>query len=230
MEAHSVPSLEWADFLDQFVWEQGEHVSIVGPTKSGKTTLALAILERRKHVAVFGTKPKDSTLSQLMQSGYRRMQEWAPRPREQRVLLWPRLTRAEDWRAARPIYEHALAKIYEAGGWCVYVDEARVICDERRPFLGLAPYLRLLWTQGRSLSLSIVAGTQRPAWVPPEMFDQAEHVFFFQDADSDNLRKLGGLGGLDARTIRELVPSLDRHEVLYVNTRDRTLIRTKVAA
>lgn len=229
-ESPAVPSLAWAEFLAQFRWEQGEHVSFVGPTKSGKTTLALALLPLRRNVAVLGTKPRDATLAQLANGGgYRRMPDWTPRPHERRVLLWPRLTRAMDWRSARPIYEHALASIYEEGGWCVYVDEARVICDERRPFLGLAPYLRLLWTQGRSLGLSIVAGTQRPAWVPPEMFDQAEHVFFFQDADSDNLRKLGGLGGLDARTIREAVPNLNRHELLYVNTRDRQLIRTKVA-
>lgn len=224
-----VESLGWADFRSSFDWRQGEHVSILGPTKGGKTTLALALVPHREHVAVLGTKPRDPALAELVRKhGYRRMQEWAPRPGERRVLLWPRLTKADDWRSARPVYEHALSRIYESGGWCLYADEARVLCDERRPFLGLAPYMRLLWTQGRSLGVSIVAGTQRPAWVPPEMFDQAEHVFMFQDADADNVRKLGGFGGLDARTIRDTVPALGEHEALYVNTRDRRLVRTTV--
>lgn len=225
----SVQSLGWADFRERLDWRQGEHVSILGPTNGGKTTLAFELLPLRRHVAVLGTKPRDKALTQLVRErGYRRMQEWAPRPGEQHVLLWPKLHRADDWRTSRPVYEHALARIYETGGWCLYVDEARVVCDERRPFLGLAPYMRLLWTQARSLNVSIVAGTQRPAWVPPEMFDQAEHVFMFQDADADNVRKLGGFGGLDARLIRDTVPDLAEHELLYVNTRDRILARTKV--
>lgn len=224
----SVESLGWGDFLERFDWRQGEHVSILGPTKGGKTTLALALLPRRSHVAVLGTKPRDPTLNQLIRDGYRRIQEWTPRPNERRVLLWPRLTQVNDWRTARPVYEHALASIYRRGGWCIYVDEARVVCDERRPFLGLAPYMRLLWTQARALNVSIVAGTQRPAWVPPEMFDQAEHVFFFQQADHDSVRKASGFGGLDARAIRDTIPALGEHEFLYANTRDRALIRSKV--
>lgn len=224
-----VESLGWSDFRDSMDWRQGEHVSILGPTKGGKTTLALALVPARLHVAVLGTKPRDPALADLVRNhGYRRMQEWAPRPGERRVLLWPRLTKADDWRSSRPIFEHALARIYESGGWCVYLDEGRVICDERRPFLGLAPYMRLLWTQGRSLGVSIVAGTQRPAWVPPEMFDQATHLMFFRDGSTENLRTIGGLVGIDAGPVREMVPQLGRNELLYVNPRDGRIARTKV--
>lgn len=219
----------WAEFRESLDWQQGEHVSIVGPTGTGKSVFARALLPMRAYTAVLSTKPKDATLDQLVREhGYRRMAEWAPRPNERRVLLWPRLTKVDQWREARPTYQRALERIYTAGNWSVCLDEARVVCDERRPFLGLAPFMRLLWTQGRSLGVSIVAGTQRPAWVPPEMFDQATHLVFFKDGSANNLKTIGGLVGLDDRTIREGVPALDKHELLYVNPRSGVIARTRV--
>lgn len=219
----------WRDFLDALDWRQGQHVSIVGPTGSGKSVFARALLPLRDYTAVVATKPRDSTLDALAREhGYRRMRDWSPRPGERRVLLWPRLTKTDQWRAARPVYEEALRRVYQAGNWALCLDEARVVCDERRPFLGLAPYMRLLWTQGRALGVSIVAGTQRPAWVPPEMFDQADHLVFFRDGSANNLKTIGGLVGLDDRDIRQGVPALDAHELLYVNPREGRIVRTRV--
>lgn len=223
------PITPWPEFRESLDWQQGEHVSIVGPTGSGKSTFQLALLPRRTYSAVIATKPRDSTLDGLVRDhGYRRMREWEPRPNERHVLLWPRLSKVESWRDARPTYQRALERIYTAGNWSITLDEARVVCDERRPFLGLAPYMRLLWTQGRSLGVSIVAGTQRPAWVPPEMFDQATHLVFFRDGNANNLKTIGGLVGLDDRTIRDGVPALDAHELLYVNPRTGRIARTRV--
>ncbi len=222
-----VSRVTWPEFDRALRWEQGEHVSLIGPTGCGKTELSLALLPRRTYVAALATKPRDDVLDRLVRSReWRRTETWSPRPNERRIVVWPRLRQVAEWRDAKPVYEAALAGIYRAGAWCVFLDEARVICDERRPFLGLAPHLRLLWTQGRSLGVSVIAATQRPAWVPPEMYDQATHLFFFRDQDQDNLRKISGLGGVDARTIRETVPGLGKHEVMYVNARTGRMART----
>lgn len=219
----------WSEFISSLDWQQGEHVSIVGPTGSGKSTLALALLPRRSYTAVIAAKPRDATLDGLVRDhGYRRMLEWGPRPGEQRVLLWPRLSRPDQWRDARPIYEQALDRVYRHGNWALYLDEARVVCDERRPFLALAPYMRLLWTQGRALGVSIVAATQRPAWVPPEMFDQATHLMFFRDGNANNVKSIAGLVGVDEAIVRDGVPQLDPYEVLYVNPREGRVVRTRV--
>src|SRR5690242_7261177 len=71
----------WDQFLaTRFLWRQGEHVSLIGRTGGGKSTLALAITPKRKYVAVLGTKPRDSTLSGLLKNGegWRRMPTWNP--------------------------------------------------------------------------------------------------------------------------------------------------------
>lgn len=55
------PIMEWETFLSEFsepggdfIWRQGEHVTIIGNTSSGKTTLARAILPIRRFVTVSG--------------------------------------------------------------------------------------------------------------------------------------------------------------------------------
>ena len=80
--------------------------------------------------------------------------------------------------------------------------------------------------QGRALDLSLVAGTQRPAWVPLEMYSQATHVFFWRTSDRRDLDRIGGLGAHDPQTIRAVVRNLRKHEALYVNTRTGALVRT----
>lgn len=229
-----VEFVPWQEFLDQrFVWRQGEHVSTIGPTGCGKSTLTRAILPRREYVVVAGTKPRDRTLDEFVREGYVRSTSWPPRRRwwqeqppgwDDRVIVWPRFTGAGSMQEQADTFRAVFEDVFAEGGWCVVVDEVFYMCDE----LKLKSWLTTLWTQGRSMGLSIVAGTQRPAFVPLHMYDQASHLFLFADNDERNLQRVGGLGGLSAVTIRETVAALPRHECLYVNTRDRTLLRTRV--
>lgn len=230
-----VPYVPWEQFLAQWVWNQGEHMSTVGPTGSGKSTLVRALLPRRKYVIVLGTKPRDRVLDKLVRvDGFTRITEWPPPTPpwwrqitagwDDRLILWPPFRHADDRAVQRDVFERALGDVFAEGGWTVVVDEAFYLADE----LGLKRWLTTLWTQGRSNDLSVVAGTQRPAFVPLHMYDQAAHLFFFADNDEVNLRRVGGLGGLSARVVRETVAALPRHQVLYVDTRNRTLLRTRV--
>src|SRR5690606_28106209 len=93
--------------------------------------------------------------------------------------------------------------------------------------LRLEPLLKLIWQQGRSIGLSLVATTQRPVNVPLFMYDQSTHLFFFRDNDEANLRRIGGIGWLNARQIRETVAKIPKHYFLYVNTRDGRMIVSK---
>lgn len=218
----------WSDFLARFRWRQGEHVSLIGPTGAGKTTLALAILPMRNYVTIIATKPRDPVVAEAKRAGYRVMDSWPDHPdfRETpRIVLWPRFTKLADLKRQQRIVHRALGSMFAAGGWTVYVDELAYLTNTLR----LESAVSLLLQQGRSLGLTMVVGTQRPAHVPLLIYDQATHLFLWRDNDEANLKRLGGLGGLDSKVIRRTVAGLALHDVLYVNTRgEGQLLITRV--
>ena len=222
---HNVTELDWSTFLQRFRWRQGEHVSLVGPTGGGKTTLALEILERRRLVCVFANKPKDSTMDRLVKRpGWSKESKFEGySPKKERIVLWPKGTDMENYEQIQSaVYRDALKKIWNIGYYCIFFDEVRYICDN----LKLRRQVELFWQQARALDISVVACTQRPAFVPVLMFDQATHLFFWCDNDDYNLKRIGGLGATNARLIRETVSNLKPHQVLYLNTRTGEMIVT----
>lgn len=233
-ETATVPAHSWSQFLaDDFRWEQGEHLTLIGPTKSGKTTLARQILSLKKWVVAFATKRRDPVLRELAGDGFQRFGEWvdvdadiAPR----RVIAPQVRGRADTIQSQRDrqreVFGEALNRAFRQGGWTLYLDELRYLTD----YLGLAREVEMLWQQGRSEGVTVIGGVQRPRHVPLLAYDQATHLFLFHNGDRSALDRLGEIGGgIEADRVRGAVAALDFHEVLYVNTvPPGRMVRTKV--
>lgn len=222
----AVDRIDWPDFMEAWKWRQGEHVSLVGPTGTGKTTAAIQMLHRRAFVVAIGTKPQDDTLENLRRrEGYTVVDSLPLDARPPRVIVWPRTRRI-----GKPARQHqakvisdTLDRAYQAGGWCVFVDELAYISRS----LGLALPLTDIWQQGRAMGLSLIGTTQRPRFVPLDCYSAATHLFFWRTNDQDDLRRISGLNGADAHAVRTIVERLPRHDVLAVNTRTGSMAITQ---
>lgn len=239
-EVHSIEGIDVVDydtFWDNFNWKQDQHITLIGTTGCGKTTLELDLIEAREYVIFLGTKEEDDTQEQLGPLGFR----IARSPKDisldisHRWVLHPGKMKkpGEKTRDAinrlREFYQEALSYTFEQTSWAVIIDEGRFICD----YLGLKDEVQLLYLQGRSQHNSVVMGTQRPRWVPIEAFDAATHLFFFKDNDLGNIQRISELAGLDRRSVQLAVPQLESTEeeggqFLYYNTRTDVKMISKV--
>ena len=224
--SRDAPRVPWDVFLrDKFVWEQGEHVEIIGPTVQGKTNLLNQLLPLNRYVTVFATKPQDESMNRLVRSGYYPIDRWMnldPKDYPRRVL-WPDARALNSFEKQREIFHDAFARIYREGGWTVALDELWYIDNILRLEMDVKMYL----LQARALGISLLAATQRPFSVPVEVYDQSTHLFFWRDNDERNLQRLSGISYRSADLIRSVVSDLERFQVLYINTRTGEMLRTR---
>lgn len=225
-----VPFVRWERFLDLTRFEQGQHITIVGTTGSGKTVLMRELLKQRSYVAVLGTKNEDRELYEPFEKlGYVVVDEFNPTPpgSESRIIFRPRMGTPDkagrQQQASK--FRAMLFEAFEAGGWTIAVDELWVVAKP----LGLADTLEEFWSQGRSLNLTVVGGTQKPVDIPLLAFDQATHLFLFRNTDRYRIQRMAEFAGTDRQLVAELIPQLPAHEFLYVQTRTGQLLRSKVA-
>lgn len=233
---HAIPVVSYDHFWEQFNWKQDQHITIIGTTGCGKTTLELDLAPEREYVLFLGTKTEDETQEELGPLGFRIAKDvkeisldvshkWVLHPGSKKG----KESVSEFKNRVRPFYEDVLLYAYRSTGWSVIIDEGRFICD----YLGLKDTVQLLYLQGRSQYNSVVMGTQRPSWVPLEAFDAATHLFFFKDNDLRNIGRISELAGLNRRAVQLAVPNLESTEeeggqFLYYNTRTDKRMISKV--
>jgi energy-coupling factor transporter ATP-binding protein EcfA2 len=221
------PRIPWDEFItDILVWRQGEHMALIGPTGQGKTNQLTQLLPLHPFVVVFATKPKDESMVRLINYGgyypIRRWQSLDPHKFPRRVL-WPDAMSLDSEAKQREVFRDAFNRIYREGGWTIAIDELWYVIN----ILGLGREVKTYLLQARALGISLLMATQRPAWVPLEVYDQSTHLFFWRDNDENNLRRLSGISFRSADLIRSIVADLDQFQVLYVNTRTGFMCRTR---
>lgn len=217
-----------------YTWRMGPpdwpnpNVALVASAGSGKTTLARQILQLRDRVCVFGTKTQDSSLyDPFRRLGYRITDDWNPEQLDiPRVIFKPPLgaPTTQALRMQADAFRRALMHVFTVGGWTLYFDEVRYLTET----LKLANELNLLWLQGRSLGICIVAGTQRPVSVPINMFEQSRFSFLWKISGAEDRKTASDYTGVNAPIVRAVTAVLPRYETLFVDSEEDTLIRTRV--
>lgn len=221
----NVREVEWEHFYRYFVWQQGEHATLIGPTGAGKTTLSMALLPLRRYVVATGTKPKDPTLDILnSEYSYQKLPRWVKLSPElyPKRLIWPDARDLHSAEKQREIFMDTFSNVYREGGWCIYIDEMWYFVHH----LKMEKEIRTFLQQSRSNKISMLLLTQRPAHVPLECYDQSTHLFFARDNDERNLQRISGIAWLSAKTVRETVASLKRYQWLYINTKTGEMMKT----
>lgn len=223
--------LKWSRLRWLFIdaWAPGEHLSVIGPTGSGKSFVALDLVQARAsrrdaHVLVLATKRRDQTMTDL---GWPIITEWPPswdQRQGRRVILWPPYGRAsEDVSRKRAVFMHALDEVLDEGGWTVYVDEAIYLTEQ----LKMRPILDEYWNTARSADVTVVAASQGVSWVPRAALTQQQWLIAFRFSDEDTLSDVARVAGSRAR-FRDVIADLGEYEFLLVHTRSGEAFISKV--
>jgi hypothetical protein len=243
--AISVPTLKreraqtvsYDEFLSKFKFRSDHHVTVCGPTGCGKSVLLVeTIIPRCPYCVYFDTKPKDKTTETALSS-----KDWGWTDDPQEIHPWvhkkwvvgiknfsdPDYVRI----AHKQLFSGTLNRLFSESGWAMLVDEGRYVCDPE--YLGLRAKIAQYYIQGRSDRKRVILATQRPSWVPQEAFDQASHLFFFNDDDLRNIDRMAEAAGASRRHFKEIIPQLEITEdeggqFLYYNRLTKQSLISKV--
>jgi hypothetical protein len=236
-----VPSVRWGDhaqyLADNWVPRETPHISIISPTRNGKTVLLskgiLAVLAPDDRCLILDAKGDDKTLNALpyrpirsipkaWQRKYQARGNDAPPPHFRMVI------------ESRDQVSEALATCVAEGDWTIVMDEGRYVCDPmttRQNGLGLAGQVDDIWVRCGGKGVCMVALTQAPRFMPASFYEQASHLYLGATLDKRAIKRLSEIGG-DTDRIEATVRNLPRYHYLYIgpltNSGRREMHTTKV--
>ena len=225
-----VVGMDWSEEFLPFLkkrWEPGQHVALVGPTGTGKTTLMVGVLPQRKYVMALDPKGGDSTLSVLESRGFQRS-EWPPsrqvrkdieEGKPARLIIGSRIRTDEDLPRLRREMAQALKAAFNETGWTVYIDELQIVADARLMKLGPSVERNLIAARDRKVSM--VMSFQRPANVPRSASEMSTWFIVLYTRDRDTVDRLAEMSGRPTAEMRGLVRGLPEFCVLVFSRNPR---------
>jgi hypothetical protein len=235
-EADQIPVVDRKTFVAEF----GEkytpaHVTFIGPTQRGKTTLCFqllhAVLTRHKkwkvRVLHGKIKGRDHTISDwAKKSNYRVVRSWPPTPTP-RPKHWKRNVKGyivrplrkeesakEEERILREEFQKTIRSGYHSTGAkrdkivITLVDERAQADKDLRMSAELdAPLQRGLPDNPEWNNI------QRGKWVSYHCFDAPEHIFIFKSDDSSNNERYAELGCADPQVVERVLSELKTKKV-----------------
>lgn len=218
--------LYWDDFEAMFAdaHKQGEHVSIVGPNRTGKTMLGLSMCKvfaaRRakdgapSRVTVLQYKPRDDTLAII--GDWPVIKKWPPKYGEEHCVVWPKAKSASAAaRLHRAVFLPLLDRMYVEGSQYVYIPEAAYFERGQPAGLGMGGTMEQLWGTARSGKLTVVSDTQRPRMVTNLMWTEPAWTVVYKLESRDDIKRVADLSGFP-NEVWEIVPRLGEHEFLCI--------------
>lgn len=218
-----VPRKEFV--YDVFDYGNGQHVTALGPTQRGKTTLCLQLLRanispERRAVILAGKPPgRDKTMAEAAQKlNLRIVEEWPPgyRPKDRNrngYVLRPHHSMRDlksDNANLQGQFRAALLGNYgnTKQPTITMVDEAHHVQQD----LKLKPECEALLMRGAPHAgcWSLV---QRGRYVSYQCYDAPEHIFIFYDPDMSNRMRYAEIGGVDPKYVEELASTLKTQRV-----------------
>ncbi len=236
-----IQEVDRQEFVDsRWVYKPGQHVTIVGPTDWGKTTLAYQLMEKvatpNFPAVSLVMKPEDDTVQLWLPGmGHRIVQSWPPNPAKEMVQakppgygLWPPHTfdaKIDDprlyWEFRRAIigmYGKRIGQRKIKGG-ILFSDEVAGLAR----LYNLARQLDNVWERGRSQNVGLWGASQRPYNVPQNAYGMAAHLFLGNDPDKRSRQRYGEIGGVDPKLVENATMLLQDHSWLYLRRKPRAL-------
>ena len=221
------PRVAWEelgpDFLEAWGRPHGkwqpEHVEILGPTGSGKSFFEKHILLERVRlrnsaVVILLTKPADKT---ILAMDWPVVTSWPPsewNSKNRQVIYHAKshgLNKAATQRQAQQV-EDLLDKLWHPDANVILaVDEIAYVEQE----LGLRTHMTTYFREARTLGITIVASTQRPAGVSRAVHSETAWVAAFAPKDEDDAERMAQILG-DKKHYREVLMDLDREKREFV--------------
>lgn len=187
--------------MPDLVIHSWQRVAFAGKTGSGKTFSARYLLTRIKRLIVIDPKmqlvgekawkleaPTKEAIKALREGEYARVVYWQPPAIDSDGF---------------PVWDAIFEFAWEIGDVVIYIDEMYSVSKNGR----LSYPLRRLYTQGRTQGVGVWASTQRPSWVPMEMFSEAEWSFIFTLRIEADRKKVAQSLGFD----QVIEPIRDEH-------------------